>query len=55
MNVTYLSGLERGRWNPSLVMIADLSRGLGAHPFDLLMSLVVDPDAPPSGRKRPKD
>lgn len=55
MNVTYLSDIERGRWNPSLAMIVDLGRGLGVHPSDLLKDIVVDPDAPPSGRKRPKD
>lgn len=55
MNVTYLSDLERGRWNPSLAMIVDLARGLAVHPSHLLRDIVVDPDAPPSGRKRPRE
>ena len=55
MNVTYLSDLERGRWNPSLAMIVDLARGLAVHPAQLLKDIVVDPEAPPSGRKRPKE
>ncbi|MBF0326938.1 MAG: helix-turn-helix transcriptional regulator [Alphaproteobacteria bacterium] len=56
MNVTYLSDIERGRWNPSLAMLVDLARGLGLHPADLLKGLVIEPqDAPPTGRKRPKE
>lgn len=55
MNVTYLSDLERGRWNPSLAMIVDLASGLDVHPSQLLKDIVVNPEAPPSGRKRPKD
>lgn len=55
MNVTYLSDLERGRWNPSLAMIVDLARALDVHPSILVADIVVDPNAEPSGRKRPKD
>lgn len=55
MNVTYLSDLERGRWNPSLAIIVDLACGLAVHPSQLLRDIVVDPDAPPSGRKRPRE
>ena len=53
MDVTYLSDLERGRWNPSLAMLVDLSRGLAVHPSELLKGLKVDPEStPPPARKR---
>ncbi len=53
MDVTYLSDLERGRWNPSLAMLVDLARGLDLQPSDLLKDLRVGPrDRPP--RKRPQ-
>ncbi|CDK97850.1 conserved protein of unknown function, containing Helix-turn-helix type 3 [Magnetospirillum gryphiswaldense MSR-1 v2] len=55
MNVTYLSDIERGRWNPSLAMIVDLAVGLGVHPSDLLKGLVVDAATPERVRKKPKD
>lgn len=55
MNVTYLSDLERGRWNPSLAMMVDLARGLAVHPSELLKDIVVEPEAPSDGRKRPKE
>jgi transcriptional regulator with XRE-family HTH domain len=56
MNVTYLSDLERGRWNPSLAMIVDLARALEAHPSELLKDLVLDEsDTPPTSRKKPSD
>ncbi|WP_244909748.1 helix-turn-helix domain-containing protein [Nitrospirillum viridazoti] len=42
MDVTYLSDLERGKWNPSLAMIVDLARGLSVHPSELLIGLQVD-------------
>ncbi|WP_244411044.1 helix-turn-helix domain-containing protein [Nitrospirillum viridazoti] len=42
MDVTYLSDLERGKWNPSLAMIVDLARGLKVHPSDLLLDLQVE-------------
>jgi transcriptional regulator with XRE-family HTH domain len=29
LDVTYLSDLERGRWNPSLAVIVDLAVALG--------------------------
>ena len=52
MDVTYLSDLERGRWNPSLAMLVDLSQGLGVHPSELLKGLRVDPRGAPPTRKR---
>ncbi|MGE5546842.1 MAG: helix-turn-helix domain-containing protein [Solirubrobacterales bacterium] len=55
MNVTYLSDLERGRWNPSLAMIVDLARGLDVHPSDLLKQITVDAEVPPTTRKKPRD
>lgn len=42
MDVTYLSDLERGKWNPSLAMIVDLARGLRVHPSELLIGLQVE-------------
>jgi transcriptional regulator with XRE-family HTH domain len=54
MDVTYLSDLERGKWNPSLAMIVDLSRALRVHPSELLSELKV-PTKPASERKRPKN
>jgi transcriptional regulator with XRE-family HTH domain len=53
MDVTYLSDLERGRWNPSLAMLADLARGLDVHPSELLKNLKIDPRGTrPPARKR---
>jgi transcriptional regulator with XRE-family HTH domain len=52
MDVTYLSDLERGKWNPSLAMLVDLARGLGIHPSELLKELEVAPTAHPPARKR---
>ncbi len=54
MDVTYLSDLERGRWNPSLAMLVDLAGGLGIHPSELLTDLKVDPKGLPPARKRPR-
>lgn len=54
MDVTYLSDLERGKWNPSLAMIVDLGRALRVHPSELLSELKV-PTKPASERKRPKN
>lgn len=52
MDVTYLSDLERGRWNPSLAMLIDLAHGLGVHPSKLLEDLKVEPRRTPPTRKR---
>jgi transcriptional regulator with XRE-family HTH domain len=54
MDVTYLSDLERGLWNPSLAILVDLARGLGTHPAELLKDLQIDPSGSPSERKRTK-
>ena len=51
MDVTYLSDLERGRWNPSLAMLVDLALALGIHPSDLLKDLNVEPRGAPPARK----
>ena len=55
MSVPYLSGLERGRSNPSLAMIVDLAIALDLHPSRLLEGLIVAADGRPPRRKRPKD
>ena len=52
MDVTYLSDLERGRWNPSLAMIVDLAGALVLHPSTLLRGLVVGTRAKKPSRKR---
>lgn len=36
IDVTYLGGIERGRRNPSLLVIARLADVLGIHPAKLL-------------------
>lgn len=36
---TYISGLERGKRNPTLETIVILARGLDVHPSDLLKTL----------------
>lgn len=54
MNVTYLSDLERGRWNPSLAMLVDLARALDTHPAKLLERLDLSADSPTS-RRRPEE
>jgi transcriptional regulator with XRE-family HTH domain len=54
MDVTYLSDLERGKWNPSLAMLVDLALGLGIHPSELIKDLKVTPEGAPPARKRPR-
>ena len=36
---TYISGLERGKRNPTLETLVILARGLNVHPSDLLTTL----------------
>jgi transcriptional regulator with XRE-family HTH domain len=36
IDVTYLGGIERGRRNPSLLVIARIADRLGVHPTKLL-------------------
>jgi transcriptional regulator with XRE-family HTH domain len=36
IDVTYLRGIERGRRNPSLMIMARLAEQLGVHPAKLL-------------------
>jgi transcriptional regulator with XRE-family HTH domain len=55
MDVTYLSDLERGKWNPSLAMLADLAQGLAVHPADLLKGLKIDRRGVPPKRKRARE
>jgi transcriptional regulator with XRE-family HTH domain len=52
MDVTYLSDLERGKWNPSLAMIVDLANGLELHPSELLRDLKLHLDGRRPARKR---
>ena len=52
MDVTYLSDLERGRWNPSLAIIVDLAAALAIHPSTLLRGMVVGTSAKKPSRKR---
>jgi transcriptional regulator with XRE-family HTH domain len=52
VDVTYLSDLERGRWNPSLAVIVDLSRAFDVHPSDLLKDLRIRGGLKKPARKR---
>ena len=38
LDLTYVGGIERGRRNPSLLVMARLATALGAQPADLLRS-----------------
>lgn len=52
MHTTYLSRLEKGRYNPSLAVMVDLSQALGVHPSELLLPLKVDEHTPPTQRRK---
>ncbi|MDR0848306.1 MAG: helix-turn-helix transcriptional regulator [Propionibacteriaceae bacterium] len=39
---TYVSGLERGRRNPTLDVIVKLADGLGVHPQELLATIATE-------------
>lgn len=39
MDRTYISGIERGARNPTLLVIVRLARGLGVAPADLMAAL----------------
>ena len=53
IDVTYLSDLERGKWNASLAVLVDLARALAVHPSELLKDLkVISGDNPAPKRKR---
>lgn len=41
MNVTYLSDIERGVYNPTLAVVVNLSIALELHPSDLLAPLRI--------------
>jgi transcriptional regulator with XRE-family HTH domain len=47
----YISGLEQGRRNPTVVTLHSLAQALGVHPIDLLR----DTEVPGSGRKPKRD
>lgn len=46
MDRSYLSGLERGRRNPTLDAIVKLADGLGVHPAELLKTQPTVPLTP---------
>jgi transcriptional regulator with XRE-family HTH domain len=46
MDYTHISGIERGRRNPSFAALIDLSRALNVHPSELLSEIVVDGTVP---------
>jgi transcriptional regulator with XRE-family HTH domain len=50
INVSYLSDLERGIYNPTLQVIVDLGRALGKHPSALIEKLEVR--SPATRRRR---
>lgn len=43
MDRTYVSGIERGRTNPTLEVIVRLAHGLGVHPAALMETLEGPP------------
>ena len=43
---TYVSGLERGRRNPTLDVIVKLADALGVHPSELLTTITTTGDSP---------
>lgn len=45
---TYVSGLERGRRNPTLDVIVKLARGLNVPPAELLAGISAEPDPEPA-------
>jgi len=47
---TYVSGLERGRRNPTLDVIVKLADGLGVHPTELLKTLPAAKENEPTRR-----
>jgi DNA-binding XRE family transcriptional regulator len=54
MDYTHLSGIERGRRNPSFSALVDLARALDAHPADLLKDISIGSADDPIPRKRAK-
>jgi transcriptional regulator with XRE-family HTH domain len=52
LSVTYLSDIERGIANPSLVMIAELAQALKVQPVELLKDVTVTSKGRPGPRKR---
>jgi transcriptional regulator with XRE-family HTH domain len=47
----YISGLEQGRRNPSVVTLYELAQALGVTPFDLIGD---EPEVGPSGPENQK-
>jgi transcriptional regulator with XRE-family HTH domain len=54
MDVGYLSQIERGVGNPSLVMIADLALAMKVQPTDLMENVTVKARNTLAPRKRPR-
>jgi transcriptional regulator with XRE-family HTH domain len=52
MNRTYLSDIERGTANPSLVMIVELAQALKVQPAELLRDITISTKGRPGPRKR---
>lgn len=50
----YLSGLERGRRNPTVVTLFELATALKATPIDLLRAVETEDRAAPRGKGRRK-
>jgi transcriptional regulator with XRE-family HTH domain len=48
----YLSGLEQGRCNPTVVTLYELATALGVSPLDLLVSDENDNRRGPAGRSK---
>jgi transcriptional regulator with XRE-family HTH domain len=54
MNVTYLSDLERGLYNPSLAIIASICFALKVQPSRLLRDVKIGHRRPKMQRKQPR-
>ena len=52
MDYTHVSGIERGRRNPSFAALIDLAKALNVHPSELLTGIVVDGTTSPVPRRR---
>lgn len=52
MDYTHVSGIERGRRNPSFAALVDICRALEVHPKELVQDLVIGDATPPLPRKR---
>ena len=53
LSVSYLRGLEGGRYNPTLNVLFDIGKALDLHPSELLRTVPLDADTRDQKRRRP--